>query len=366
MFHAIVVDDEIAALNRFERIASNDQRLTIDGKFLYVEDAVAFIKKNPVDIAFLDIEMPEMNGLELAERLMEVDSYIRVIFVTAYNQYALEAFRAHAIGYLLKPLDVTEFTEQIDLLYRRYVHQPKKGAKGSLIVRCFGGFSVFTDDVASTIRWKTAKAEELFALLIHFNGRTRPKESLIETLWPELEPEKSANLFRVTCTYLRSALAECGYPGILVRELDGYRLDTGLIDCDLFRFSLFNRSVSALNLEKLDELSKLYSDEYLEGKPYDWADGTRPQLESDYKKVQQCLADIYCTQGSDEKAIEALDRVLIHDPYDEEAAMRIVTIKLRNGDRASALKTFKAFEKTLREELGTAPSESFPSYLPLL
>jgi two-component SAPR family response regulator len=78
MFYAIAVDDESAALNRFERIASADGRVVLEGKFLYAEDALAFIKEHPVDLAFLDIEMPEMNGLELAERLLEIAPYIKV------------------------------------------------------------------------------------------------------------------------------------------------------------------------------------------------------------------------------------------------------------------------------------------------
>jgi len=361
MFHAIVVDDENTALNRFERIASKDQRIVIDGKFLYAEDAVVYIKEHPVDIAFLDIEMPEMNGLELAERLMEIDPYIRVIFVTAYNQYALDAFRAHAIGYLLKPLDVAEFTEQVDLLSRRNLHRPKKGPNGPLFVRCFGRFSVFSDDeYASAIRWKTTKSEELFALLIHFQGRVKPKESLIDTLWPELEPEKSANLFRVTCTYLRSALAEKGFSDILIREPDGYKINAESIDCDLFHFSLYSRSIASLEAEKLNELSNLYSGEYLEGKHYDWAIGTRTHLESDFKKVQYCLSEAYCCHGLMDKALEALERVLVYDPFDEEAVMRIVDMKLREGDRASAIKTYKQYEKLLIEELGIAPSRKFP------
>ena len=136
MFHAIAVDDESAALKRFERIASEDSRISIEGAFLYAEDSIEFVKKHLVDVAFLDIEMPEMNGLELAERLMEIIPYIRVIFVTAYNQYALDAFRAHAIGYLLKPLDSEEFTEQIDLLVKRYRSKPSDQSKKRLKVRC--------------------------------------------------------------------------------------------------------------------------------------------------------------------------------------------------------------------------------------
>ncbi len=362
MFHAIVVDDENAALNRFERIASKDQRILIDGKFQYAEDAVAFIKEHPVDIAFLDIEMPEISGLELAEKLMEIDPYIRVIFVTAYNQYALDAFRAHAIGYLLKPLDGAELTEQVDLLSSRYRQRSEKGTKSPLVVRCFGGFSVYTEDGnALAIRWKTAKAEELFALLIHYQGRVKPKESLIETLWPELEPEKSANLFRVTCTYLRSALAEKGFSAILVRELNGYKINTELIDCDLFSFRLEVRSISSLEIEKLNDLSNLYSGEYLEGKLYDWSVGARAQFESDFKKIQHCLSDAYCTHGLRDKALEVLERVLMYDPFDEETVMRIVNIKFQKGDHSSAIKTYRAFEKTLIEELGITPSGQFPS-----
>ncbi|NCC67013.1 MAG: response regulator [Clostridia bacterium] len=361
MFHAIVVDDENAALNRFERIAAKDQRISIDRKFLYAEDAVAFIKEHPVDIAFLDIEMPEMSGLELAEKLMEIDSYIRVVFVTAYNKYALDAFRAHAIGYLLKPLDGAEFAEQVDLLSRRYVHRPEKVTNGQLTVKCFGTFSVFSGGQnISAIRWKTAKAEELFALLIHYQGRIKSREHIIDVLWPELEPEKSANLFRVTCTYLRSALAEKGFPDILIRELDGYRINTDLISCDLYRFRPNARSLPSLTIDELYELSNLFSGEYLEGKPYDWAGGTRAQLESDFKKVQYRLSEEFCANGCGDKAIEALEKVLLYDPYDEDTVLRIVNIKLRNGDLSSAGKTYRAFEKTLKDELGIAPSRQFP------
>lgn len=362
MFYAIAVDDESSALGRFERIASADGRLSIKGKFLYAEDALAFIKEHPVDLAFLDIEMPEMSGLELAERLLEIDPYIKVIFVTAYNQYALDAFRAHAIGYLLKPLDSDEFKEQIDLLSHRYEQRPAKIPNQLLRVRCFGQLSVYADKKnTSAIRWKTAKAEELFALLIHYQGRVKSRESLIDTLWPELEHEKSANLFRVTCTYLRTALAEKGFSDIMLRESDGYRVNADLINCDLYRLRLSSRSILSQGLEELEEISVLYSGEYLEGKPYDWAVGLRTQLESDFKKIQFRLADEYCTRGRREKAMEALERALIVDPYDEESVMRIVNIKLQDGDHSSAIKAYRRYEKILMEELGISPSKKFPS-----
>lgn len=134
-----------------------------------------------------------------------------------------------------------------------------------------------------------------------------------------------------------------------------------MIDCDLYRFRLETRSVSSLEIERLNSLSNLYSGEYLEGKPYDWAVGTRTHLESDFKRIQYCLADTYCARGCGDAALESLERVLVYDPYDEETVMRVVDIKLRKGDYSSAIKTYRAFEKALIEEFGITPSVQFPS-----
>ncbi len=353
MLKIIAVDDESTALKWFHRVASKNPDVSIEGEFLYAEDAVDYIKKRPADVAFLDIEMPEMSGLELAERLMEIDPFIKIVFVTAYGQYALDAFRAHAIGYLLKPLDGDEFTEQIELLKGRYAQRPEPVDNARLFVRCFGQFSVSAQaQDTPAIRWKTAKAEELFALLIHHQGRAKSREHLTETLWPELDPKKSANLFRVTCTYLRTTLAELGFPKLLLRELDGYRLNTGLIECDLFRFN-----AGAGGAQSMEAVAALYSGEYLEGKAYDWAAAAKAQLEADFKRMQYSLADGYMGGGRTDKACEAMERILLYDPCEEAAVVRILQAKLGAGDRAAAVKAYNRYERALKAELGLAPSE---------
>ena len=73
MLKVIAVDDESSALKWFRRIASQHPSISIAADFLYAEDAIEFVKAQEVDVAFLDIEMPEISGLELAERLMEVN-----------------------------------------------------------------------------------------------------------------------------------------------------------------------------------------------------------------------------------------------------------------------------------------------------
>jgi two-component SAPR family response regulator len=360
MFKVITVDDEAAALRRFERIASADERLELCGSFQYARDALAFVRDSVVDFAFIDIEMPEMNGLELAERLLEADPHIKVIFVTAYSRYALEAFRAHAIGYLLKPYDGAELKEQIDQLQRRY--QPRQAAANTrgpvkpLTVRCLGQFAVYAgDDAEASIRWKTSKSEELFALLLHWQGKLKTKDVIIDALWPELEPERSANLFRVTCTYLRTALAERGYTDILIRERDSYKINVSVIDCDMYRL-IADSSLASVPQPLLEDLSALYKGEYLAGKDYGWAEETRIMLEKTFKKIQLRLSVIYEEGGDYEKAREMLERVLSGSPYEEDILKRLLTLTCRAGQAPLAAKLYADYKKLLLEDMGIAPS----------
>jgi DNA-binding SARP family transcriptional activator len=98
--------------------------------------------------------------------------------------------------------------------------------------------------------------------------------------------------------------------------------------------------------------------EYLKASPM-MCDRTRTQLDSDFRESSIVFRGILY-HGLKDKALDALKRVLMYDPYDEEAIMRIVNIKLRDGDRATAIKAYKQYEKLLIKELGITPSKKFP------
>jgi Response regulator containing CheY-like receiver and SARP domains len=356
VFRVIGVDDEKKALDRFERIMKEDTRVSVTGTFTRVSDAIEFVRCNPVDIAFLDIEMPGLSGLELAERLAEEKPYIEIVFITAYDKYALKAFQAHAIGYLLKPLDIDEVREQIDNLSRKLGYRRETIKSGYLTVKCFGRFLCCVDENAvEPIRWRTAKAEELFALLIHYQGRAISKEILIDALWPEAEPEKAANHFRVTCTYLRNTLTDKGFANLLLRDRDSYLLDTSRLRCDLLLFLALAGATS--ELPALEEASDLYAGEYLGNKAFEWAANTRIWLENEYKKIQHRIADGYLISGENKKACAALGKALEHDPYDEEVVGKLISHKLQLGDSVSAVRIYQEYEQKLFEEMELSPSD---------
>src|SRR5690606_2748098 len=101
---AILVDDEISNLKGLQKkIEILFPEIQILGAYQKPEEAIIALEKQEVNILFLDIQMPRINGFELLSKLKDVN--FQVIFVTAYNEYALEAFKKSAIDYVLKPID---------------------------------------------------------------------------------------------------------------------------------------------------------------------------------------------------------------------------------------------------------------------
>ena len=101
-----IVDDEPLALNLLESYVNKTPFLELAGKYSSAVQAMNDLPDKHIDLLFLDIQMPELNGLELS-RL--VGNKVKIIFTTAFEQYALEGFRVDALDYLLKPFNYTEF-----------------------------------------------------------------------------------------------------------------------------------------------------------------------------------------------------------------------------------------------------------------
>ncbi|MEP3836888.1 MAG: LytTR family DNA-binding domain-containing protein [Algibacter sp.] len=102
----VIVDDEPMALNLVESYVEKTPFLDLKKKCSSAIEAMEFIKNNPVDLLFLDIQMPDLTGIEFSKMLPKET---RVIFTTAFDHYALEGFKVEAIDYLLKPFDYAEF-----------------------------------------------------------------------------------------------------------------------------------------------------------------------------------------------------------------------------------------------------------------
>jgi two-component system, LytTR family, response regulator len=115
MMRAYLVDDEPLAVKRLTRMLLATGRVDIVGSANDPQTALEFLRAQPVDVLFLDIQMPGLTGFELLGRL---ESQPMVIFTTAYDRYALEAFDVNSIDYLLKPIDGERLDRALDKLER--------------------------------------------------------------------------------------------------------------------------------------------------------------------------------------------------------------------------------------------------------
>ncbi|HBH09453.1 MAG TPA: DNA-binding response regulator, partial [Rikenellaceae bacterium] len=102
----IVIDDEPLAVRLMESYVTKTPFLSLKGSFTSGTSAYSFIQDNPVDLLFCDIQMPNLSGMELSRMLPEKT---RIIFTTAFSEYAVEGFRVRALDYLLKPVSYDDF-----------------------------------------------------------------------------------------------------------------------------------------------------------------------------------------------------------------------------------------------------------------
>lgn len=133
MIKAIAIDDEPLALKVVSHFCSQANYIELCKTFTKTDEALAYLEKNPVDLLFLDIQMPGRNGLEFYKMLKPETM---VIFTTAYSEYAVEGFNVNAIDYLLKPFSQERFITATDKASKEYrLRKDNRNVDNHLLLR---------------------------------------------------------------------------------------------------------------------------------------------------------------------------------------------------------------------------------------
>lgn len=127
--NAVIVDDEQVALNYFREKIAQYEDIVITKAFTDSVEAMVYLLKHPCDVLFLDIEMPTINGIYLAEQVIDMYPDTRICFVTAYNEYAVRAFELNAVDYILKPYVKERFEKTLEKLRQHETSRPELIAK---------------------------------------------------------------------------------------------------------------------------------------------------------------------------------------------------------------------------------------------
>lgn len=112
-YRVFIVDDEPLARERLKRLLQGQNQFAVCGEAEHGQAALAWLQNNRADIMLLDIQMPGANGLEVAAKIQQQENAPVIIFCTAYDEHALEAFRVQALDYLLKPVRPEELTRAL-------------------------------------------------------------------------------------------------------------------------------------------------------------------------------------------------------------------------------------------------------------
>lgn len=262
MLKIAVVDDEKHALERFETVAGEMENISICGLFDDHEEFLSYVKKEQMDIVFLDIEMPGTNGMELAEELLNWKPELGIVFVTAYNQYAVEAFELNAVDYILKPITKARLEKTLSRIVIRKPLQETTVKKA--FIQCFKRFECRIDGEVCSLQ-NNSKVKELLAFLVDRGGASATWEQITECLWQDADYEKAHNNLYITTYRLRKWLTEIGLSHIFECKRNNYRVIPSAFDCDLYEMQ------QAEKIRNLERLNSFYTGEYLEEEGYEWA-----------------------------------------------------------------------------------------------
>ena len=209
-----LLDDEPLAVKRLQRMLEATGRVEISGQCTDPVEAIEAILRAKPDVLFLDIEMPGMTGFQMLSKL---DPQPLIVFTTAYDQYALEAFGVNSVDYLLKPIEAPQLTRALDKIERmRSGAEPRPQIQALLdriaaLAGAAGRASAYPDRVASRIGERVEFIE--LARVTHFFARdkltyaaTQAKnyviDHTIQQLEEKLDPRKFVRIHRATLVNL--------------------------------------------------------------------------------------------------------------------------------------------------------------------
>lgn len=256
----IAVDDDKIVLsdlkNQIDALESGVNLLL----FTSPMEALQYIKMHDADAVFLDVHMQEMNGIELAKKIKEVQPRIKIIFITGYDRYAVDAFALHATGFLLKPVSKENLKRELDYVYEQLQWRGNMPIR----VQTFGGFEVFVN--GTSLKFSRSKTKELLACLVNRRGAGMSNAELAAMLWEDKPFNMTQKSYLQTLIAdLKRTLKRVGAEELIIKRRNSLAVDVNKFECDYYEFLKGNPY--AVNA---------YQNDYMPS--YSWAEFTAGRL----------------------------------------------------------------------------------------
>lgn len=361
---AVVVDDEPLIVEHIDRLLV-EAGVEVAGSLTNPCEALKMIRSLQPDVLFLDIEMPELSGLEIAEKVYADKLDAEIVFITAFNQYAVDAFRVNALDYLLKPLmeeDLHRALERVKKRRRSSVRAAGRIGGRTVIASLFGPFSVcLGGDPPEPVRWVTSKCDELFAYMLLQGEREATKWQLFEALWGDKNTEKADINLRSTVSRINKTLRDMQAGMALVSVRNGYRLTAqeGALVVDahrLERFTLNSVEIAPDNVNELEQLVHNCNQPFLQEFDGQWCEAYRSRYRAYFLHLGSRLLSYYEQENAEPfKSLQLIEMLVDRDPYNDALRAACMNLHYRLGGRKQATAYYETYAALLKKELGTEP-----------
>ncbi|MCX7922334.1 MAG: response regulator [Clostridia bacterium] len=355
MINAVLIDDEKPALIELEFLLKKYPEISVTGMYKNPLEAIEKIEFLKPDVVFLDVNMPKLQGTDAASKILDISPDTDIIFVTAFDGYAIEAFELHALDYILKPVDTGRFDKTIERIMKKRCLIKKEDSQ-RLKIKCLGRFKIGWEG-EEPIKWRTEKTKELFMFLITNTGRDISKEELLDRLWGEDDPDKAIKQLYNGIYYIRKTLEAYGIDRSLISIDSNYNLKLGSVYWDIRCFYEIYNDINEKGFEGIKELEALYVGDYLEGEFYHWAELEREKFSKIYEQCVIRLAEYYMEKRQFDKAEEILTRAFNKNPYAENITVLLLRLYRETGNKIHAIRHFNIYSKLIKKELGIRPDE---------
>lgn len=360
---AFLIDDEKLAIRQLQYMLENEfDNIEIIGTFYDPSEVIPKAIELKPDVVFLDIHMPEVNGLRLGEQLQEVLQDIEIVFVTGFDQYAVQAFELYALDYIMKPVQIGRLRQTVLRLNEKLSNQPTITAETDEhpIIHCFRSirFQLPGQDPIA-VKWRTSKVQELFAYLLHYRNQTIDRSTLIDLLWPDFDDTRAAQQLYTSIYHIRQTLKANGLGIITISSGEfgtGYRLMLGdvMIDTELWEQKLKKLgAVHSENIQEHRDVHYRFEGNYLEEYNYLWAEHERERLRNILLHHTKSLVHYYLEQRELNEVIQISLRIQQLMPDKEESYFTLMIAYNELKDQLKVEEQYWMLTSKIEQELDT-------------
>ncbi|MBJ6359741.1 response regulator [Paenibacillus sp. GCM10012307] len=366
----ILVDDEPAMHLIMRRMLNKLSGVEVSAAFTDTGSAAAYLREHhDIALAFVDISMPDEDGISFAARGGSGEFNAQIVFVTSHKDYALQAYELSVIDYLVKPVSQERLERTVNRMLAGRQALPQSGLQKSegntaaAAVTMLG--DVFVQSGAGRVKWISRKSAELFAYLLLYKGKRVPRTRLLEDIFGGMTQVNAENYLNTSVYQLRKSLEPLQLREAVHSINDGYmlELEDAVIDYEEFLSRVEQmRHIDPTNIEEAQHIERMYTGELFGDRAYVWAIMETERLARLYTAFALRLAETMLNVKDLAGALKLLLKLHGRNPLEESAIRLLMQGYVLAADKKALTAQYTRYVRLLSKELGIKPSQELVTY----